>query len=343
MPDRAPRLIDVAARAGVSHQTVSRVLNDSDHVREETRSKVLEAVTALGYRRNFAARTLATRRSGRLGVVSAHLGERGPATLASFLQESARAVGYEVAFVGLDALTPAALAESVDRLMAQSVEAIIVGVTHRDSVTMVEGLDLPIPVVLVEGVRGDRPLTAGVAQRDGAALATRHLLELGHRSVAHLAGPMAWVEASERHAGWLQAHREHGASPGGLWQGDWTAESGFVAGTEMASTPGLTAVFVANDQMALGVLRALHEHGRRVPHDVSVVGFDDLPESAYFFPPLTTVRQDFAEVARRAVQMTIRALAGEDVVADALIVPRLVERSSTAPASAPRPPKADHD
>ncbi|GAB2884196.1 LacI family DNA-binding transcriptional regulator [Nocardioides pacificus] len=324
-------MADVARMVGVSHQTVSRVLNDSPLVRPETRSKVLEAIDQLGYRRNSAARALVTNRSGRIGVVVAHVDERGPAMVANALQDAALAAGYEIALVSLADVTATTLRSAVRRLLEQSVEALVVAVTHREALTLGQHLDLGVPVILVEGVIGGQPLTAGVAQREGGMLATSHLLGLGHRSVAHLAGPAAWIEASERREGWLAAHAEAGAQPGREWSGDWTAASGYAAGASIAADPDVTAVFVANDQMALGLLLALREAGRAVPHDVSVVGFDDLPEAAYFSPPLTTVHQDFAELAGRAVDLLVRALDGEVDPVVALVPARLVERASSGP------------
>ncbi len=324
----APSMMDVAKAAGVSHQTVSRVINGSDLVREQTRIKVVRAIESLGYRRNAAARTLVTNRSGRLGVIAAHLAERGPSALANAVQEAARDEGFEAVFVGLRALTPAVLNEAVNRLLDQAVEAIVVAVTHRESLATVESLALDIPVVAVEGAVDARPMSAGVAQYDGGRLATAHLLDHGHRAVAHVAGPLAWVEASERRRGWLGEHRGRGLEPGPEWEGDWSPEAGYLAGLEIARTPGVSAVFVANDQMALGVLLAISERGQRVPQDVSVVGFDDLPESRFFSPPLSTIRQDFVELAARAVDLCIRAISGETDPSSELVVPQLVERSS---------------
>jgi DNA-binding LacI/PurR family transcriptional regulator len=326
----APRLTDVAEAAGVSHQTVSRVLNGSTLVRDETRQKVLEATASLGYRRNSAARALVTNKSGRLGVVVAHLEERGPATLAAKLQEAARDEGYEAVFVGLQTLDTSTLPGAIDRLLDQAVEAIVVGVTHRESLEMVSGLQLRIPVVFVEGVADAGPLAAGVGHRAAAAMATDHLLDHGHTSVAHVSGPLEWLEAAERRAGWLSAHEQRGRVAGPEVAGDWTPESGYAAGVVLARDPSVTAVFAANDQMSLGLLRAMHEAGRRVPEDVSVVGYDNLPEAAYFIPPLTTVDQDFGELALRAVKLAVQAISGEKAPAYDLIQATLVERASCA-------------
>ncbi|HWI73751.1 MAG TPA: substrate-binding domain-containing protein, partial [Baekduia sp.] len=163
-------------------------------------------------------------------------------------------------------------------------------------------------------------------------LATEHLLALGHKTVHHLAGPSDWIEARQRIEGWLDALHEAGAASSAPLRGDWSPRSGYELGRRLVDLPDLTAVFVANDQMALGLLRLLREHGRDVPGDVSVVGFDDIPEAAYFTPPLTTVRQDFNEMGRRSLHVLLDQIAGGDHTPVREIVPAaLVERASTAP------------
>ena len=329
---RAPSMADVAAVAGVSHQTVSRVLNDSPLVKDDTRAKVLAAIDELGYRRNNAARMLATNRSGRIGMISAHLALHGPSMIAVAVQEAGHEAGYDVSLVGVSDFSPESLQGAVDRLLDEAVEALVVAVAHRSATERVLSLDLSVPVVLVQGVTDGQPMASGIDQVHGARLATEHLLDLGHRHVAHVTGPVDWVEAGQRREGWQQAHAERGLLPGPEIEGDWSARSGYDAGQRIADDPAVTAVFVANDGMALGVLRAFHERGVEVPERVSVVGFDDVPEAAYFWPGLTTVSQEFSVLGRRAVDLTLRALGGESAPSDALIEPRLVVRGSTAAA-----------
>ncbi len=326
---RAPSMADVAAHVGVSHQTVSRVLNGSPLVREDTRVRVLEAIKELGYRRNTAARALATNRSGRIGLVAAHLALYGPSTLADAVREAGHQAGYEVSLVGLSEFSTKSLHDAVDRLLDQAVEAIVVAVAHREARDSTLALQLPIPVVLAEGVPVDEPMAAGVDQHAGAVLATEHLLELGHTRIAHVTGPLDWEEALQRRDGWRDAHTRHNVTEGPELVGDWSARSGYEAGLRLAEDPVVTAVFTANDTMALGLLKALHEQGRALPDDVSVVGFDDVPEAAYFWPGLTTVRQDFAAVGRNALQLAVRAVEGEQRPALSLVAPELVVRAST--------------
>ncbi len=327
---RGPSMADVAAAAGVSHQTVSRVLNSSPLVKVHTREKVMAAIAELGYRRNNAARMLATNRSGRIGMISAHLAFYGPSMIAVAVQEAGHEAGYDVSLVGVNDFSADSLRGAVDRLLDEAVEAIVVAVAHRSSLERALSLELPIPVVLAQGVSQGQPLAAGVDQEAGGALATGHLLDLGHRHVAHVTGPLDWVEAGQRRAGWREAHARRGVLPGPELNGDWSARSGYAAGLRIAEDPSVTAVFAANDAMALGVLKALHEQGRAVPGEVSVVGFDDTPESAYFWPALTSVTQEFDALGRRAVELTLRALSGETAPTADLIEPALMVRASSA-------------
>ena len=189
-----------------------------------------------------------------------------------------------------------------------------------------------VPVVVVEGDLTRARWTVGVDQVAGARLAVHHLLDLGHREIVHLAGPPDWAEARAREDGWRQEMAAAGLRPAEPVHGDWSADYGYRAGSRIAADTAVTAVFTANDQIAIGLLLALHEAGRRVPQDVSVVGFDDEPAAAYLVPPLTTVRQDFAAVGRRAIQTITAAIAGSDVDPPGLLQPDLILRRSTAPA-----------
>jgi DNA-binding LacI/PurR family transcriptional regulator len=328
---RTPSMADVAVRAGVSHQTVSRVLNDSPLVKEDTRVRVLAAIDELGYRRNIAARMLATNRSGRIGMVSAHLALHGPSSIAVAVQEAGHSAGYELSLVGLSDFSAETLRDGVERLLDQAVEALVVAVAHRGALRLARSLELSIPVVVVQGVTPGEAMAAGIDQAAGAALATGHLLDLGHQHVAHVTGPLEWVEAGQRRAGWRRAHQSRKLRPGRELIGDWSARSGYEAGLEVAADPEVTGVVAANDAMALGLLRALHERGRRVPDDISVVGFDDVPEAEFYWPALTTVRQDFSVLGRNAVDLAVRALAGEENPSTELVQPDLVVRASTGP------------
>ena len=327
-----PRMADVATVAGVSHQTVSRVLNDFPSIRPATRDRVLAAIEELGYRRNTAARTLVTRRSGTIGVITADMSHFGPANTMLGLESASRAAGYSLSLAGLPEISADSLAAAVDQVLDQAVEAVVVIVGHQAALTFAQSLRIGVPLVLVEGDLSATPLTAGVDQIEGARLATSHLLDLGHETVVHLPGPADWLEAAARREGWRMALEERGRPiPALMAEGDWSSRSGYEASRAMLRESRPTAVFAANDQMALGLLRALHEAGIQVPEDVSVVGFDDLPESGFFTPPLTTVRQDFRELGQRTMALILRVLAGEREASVPLVEPLLIVRSSTAP------------
>jgi DNA-binding LacI/PurR family transcriptional regulator len=324
-------MADVARVAGVSQMTVSRVLNDHPLVAATTRARVVAAIDELGYRRNAAARTLVTRRSQTLGVVSAHTALYGPVSTLLGVEQAAREAGYFVSIVSLPHLDLDSVGAALDRLIDQAVDGIIVIAPQVRSAEALVRLPRPIPVVAVEAGPPDFPVVA-IDQQLGGMLATQHLLDLGHETVWHVAGPRDWLEADGRLAGWRGALEAAGRPVPTLLQGDWSPRSGHEAGLILARTRGATAVFVSNDQMALGLLRAFNENGIRVPQEISVVGYDDIPEAAYFSPPLTTVRQNFDEVGRVSIDLLL-SLLHDELPAGALrrtIAPHLVVRQSSA-------------
>lgn len=323
-------MMDVASAAGVSHQTVSRVLNDSPLVTAATRARVQAAIAQLGYRRNNAARALARDRSDRIGMISSHMEEHGPSRIAVAVQEAGHSAGYDVSLVAITEFSERSMKSALDRLLDEAVEALVVAVAHRLAMERVLSLDLAIPVVVVQGVERDQVMAAGVDQERGARLATQHLLDLGHRRIAHVTGPMDWIESAQRRTGWHQAHEAIGVLPGPELSGDWSARSGYEAGLRIANDPEVTAVFAANDSMALGLLKALHERGRAVPAEISLVGFDDNPDAAFYWPALTTVSQNFSALGHQAVDLTVRALAGEERPSAPLIEPTLIVRDTAA-------------
>lgn len=325
---RKPSMYDVAALAGVSHQTVSRVLNNHPSIRESTRSRVLQAIEEINYTPNSIARALATNRSHRLGALVDNPVHYGPnATLWGF-EEAARAEGYSV-----DAISSAADGSptaGVEQLLLQGVEALCVIAHRASSLESIRGMgDLPV-LVVTSGAAPNR-LTAAVDQRAGSRLAVGHLLALGHREILHLAGPADGLDALARRDAWQERLAEEGLAVPEPVVGDWTADFGYHYASQAPELEGATAIFVANDQMALGVLHGLHARGLRVPQDISVVGFDDIPESPHFLPPLTTVRQDFHALGRLGVTLITAALRGDQVPHNDLIAPELVIRESTAP------------
>jgi DNA-binding LacI/PurR family transcriptional regulator len=309
-PARASVMMDVARLAGVSHQTVSRVLNDHANVRPQTRQRVLEAIRELDYQPNSAARTLVTRRSNTLGIVTVDSTLFGPASMVYGIEQAAREAGYFVSIASISSLSRRTVLEAVSRLREQAVEGIVAIVPKDSGVAALASVSGGILAVAVGVGDGVQLPVVGVDNLAGAILATRHLLDLGHHTVHHVAGPGGQPESRARQAGWAETLSTMGAPLPEVLVGDWSARSGYQLGQLLARDPGVTAIFCANDQMALGVLRALSEVGRRVPAEVSVVGFDDIPEAPYLIPPLSTVKQDFAEVGRRSMQLFVELATG---------------------------------
>ncbi|MEV0731551.1 LacI family DNA-binding transcriptional regulator [Polymorphospora sp. NPDC050346] len=331
-PGRAVVIHDVARLAGVSHQTVSRVLNEHPHVRAETRERVLRAVEQLNYRPNPLARGLAGRRPRTLGVVSFDTLLYGPAATLLGIERAARAAGYGVNIVTLEQLDHAGVVTALDVLAEQSVAGVVVIAPQVAAAAALHSLPRGVPAVAVESAVGSEIQAISVDQVAGARLAVRHLLDLGHETVWHVGGPGDWLEARDRADGWRSALEEAGRPVPPVVAGDWSARSGYRAARLVDGT-GATAVFCANDQTALGLLRGLHERGVRVPEDVSVVGFDDIPEAEYMFPPLTTVRQDFDEVGRRCLAALLDLIEAGPTAGPAVgsrVAPILVTRRSTA-------------
>jgi DNA-binding LacI/PurR family transcriptional regulator len=337
--DRRPSIGDVARLVGVSHQTVSRVLNQHPSVRDITRARVLAAIDQLGYRPNTLARALASGRSRTLGVISLDTSLYGPVSTLLGLQQAAQRHGYFVSIVAVHSIDRHSVTEAVRRLTTQAVEGLAVIAPFATGHEALDYLPAGTPVVVVEGDPESEVSVVTVDQVAGGRLATEHLLAAGHATVFHVAGPAEWLEARGRTAGWRSALEKVGADVTPPLSGDWTPRSGYQAGQVLAQIRDATAIFVANDQMALGLLRALHDRGRQVPAEVAVVGFDDIPESPYFTPPLTTVHQDFERVGAAAVQILVDQLISGDLVHQRIVIPpELVCRQSSDSSS--RAPKS---
>ena len=323
-------IFDVARSARVSHQTVSRVLKGDPTVGAALRERVEVAVAELRYRPSAAARALASRRTRTLGLITVGQPFFGPSSTAHGFNAAARAAGWDVTIEALERPDGTDVPEAVAALRSRDVQAVVVvAPTPEVSAAVDAALDHDVPFIMAgrveEGLSG-----VGIDQGAGAALAVGHLVGLGHRGIAHLAGPAEWRDARDRERGWRDALQAAGLPEGPLVRGDWSAGSGSAA-AEALHGCGASAVFCANDQMALGLLHALHLRGVRVPEDVSVVGFDDIPEAAYFTPALTTVRQDFDALGRGLLARVEQLLAADpEPAADSLAAPLLVVRASTA-------------
>ncbi|GID92303.1 LacI family transcriptional regulator [Amorphoplanes digitatis] len=329
---RAVSMADVARLAGVSAQTVSRVSTGHPGVVESTRRQVLAAMQELGYRPNSAARALKLGEFRTIGVILFTLATTGNSRTVEAIAGYAAQEGYAITLIPVAVPTQDGVLGAFTRLGELAVDGVIVIM----EVHLLDAANLTLPpgvqVVVVDSDAGDRYPVVDTDQADGARQAVQHLLDLGHETVWHVTGPAESFAAERRTQAWRRTLLESGRPVPPVHRGDWSADSGYRAGLALAAEPGCTAIFAANDQMALGVLRALHEHGRAVPGDVSIVGFDDIPDSSSFIPPLTTVHQDFAEVGRRCVQGLLRQIRDEPEGPGTLLVPtRLVRRDSTAP------------
>ncbi|TKV57421.1 LacI family transcriptional regulator [Nakamurella flava] len=329
---RPPDLYDVARLAGVSHQTVSRVVNHHPHVRVSTRHKVMTAIAELGYRSNAAARTLVTRRSNTIGVITSAAPLWGPIGTLVALERAARDTGFGVNVAGMASIDPAVVDATLRRFVDQGVDGIVVVAPEAAVSHIAEPFVTDVPVVLVAA--GAEPAVgvqiAAVDQEGGARAAVRHLVDLGHREIAHISGPEPWFDATARLRGWRRELSAHDLPAEVLLSGDWSSASGYAAGARLIRRgPVPTAVFVANDLMAIGVIKALRHGGLRVPQDVSVVGFDDMPGVDFLAPSLTTVRQDLDALGRLCIDMLTRE-PGSPTAAPTTVPAALVVRGSTA-------------
>ena len=328
----SPTIFDVARLAGVSHQTVSRVINNHASVRESTRERVRQAVEQLSYRPNVAARAMVNGRTRSIGLITTGSSDYGPTSTVLGLLSAARAADYSISLATAIDTEPESVQAAVDLVLGQHVEALVVVASRQRTLDVLAGLSLRLPVVVVESSgRTDRP-SLSIDQYAGARLATEHLIALGHRDIAHVAGPPDAMDATERLRGWRDAMAEHGLVARRPLEGDWTPGSGYRIGTMLTQrATRFTGLVVANDQMSLGCMHALAEQGIRVPDDVSIVGFDDIPEAEHFAPPLTTMRQDFRQLGTDILNAVLDVVEDRPVGPVPRLTPTLVVRRSTSP------------
>lgn len=329
----APSIHDVAAAAGVSYQTVSRVLNDSPRVRPDTRRTVVEAIERLGYRPNRAARALGLGRAAAVTVVTSDTMLYGYASTLQGVEEAARAAGMAVGVRVVESASDADVQQAVDYVSDPSAGGVVVIAFDPAGGRVLDALSLDVPAIgAIEPAAApdiDRPAIC-LDERVAAAEATQHLLNLGHRTVHHVTIPSE-TRTSVRQAGWRDALERAGASVPEVIPAGWDARGAYRAGLRLAKDPQVTAVLCGNDDLALGVRRALFEAGRDVPGDVSIVGFDDVPGAALWTPALTTVRMDFAALGRACFAGVAAQLLGSRPAETVLAPPRLIVRESTAP------------
>ncbi len=325
---------DVAQRSGVSAQTVSRVINNNEHVSKKTRQRVLKAISDLRYLPNRAAQSLVTRRSQTLEIITFGMIHYGPSQMLANVQAEAQALGYNLIVSSITDTTSDKISKAIDNLSGRLIDGIIMitptlGATADELATLCRG----IPFVQIDNEQGASGPSVIIDQGYGSALATQHLIDLGHTRISEISGPLNWFAATARSRSWHDTLRAAGIEPGVSIEGDWTAQGGYDAARRLLDedTP-FTALVVGNDQMALGAMYALDERGLRVPDDVSVVGFDDIPEAMYFKPPLTTIRQDFNAMGRQSVEYLVSLINRPDMPPHQRVLkPHLVIRRSTQP------------
>lgn len=330
---RRTTMYDVAREAGVSHQTVSRVINASPNVADDTQERVRAVMRRLDYRPSASARSLAARRTRVIGVVTFVGAYFGPMSTIHAMEAASRSRGYTPYTVSLAGLELDHARALLDDLLQRDVEGLVVVAPTDEQVGLVDSV-LPddLPVLAMEARLPGRPLVASDNEL-GGALAAEHLLSLRHTRIGHVAGPPDWSEARLRTVGLERVLARRGLSPTAKVDGDWSARAGHEAWSVLRDA-GVTAVYSANDQMALGLLSAMCADGLRVPDDVSVIGYDNTPESEWYFPSLTTVEQDFRGVGEVGIQQLVRLVEGHDIDQELLVSPHLVVRGSTAPLTA---------
>ena len=331
---RPPSMVDVAREAGVALVTVSRVLNEPDRVRPETRDRVTQAIERLGYRRNDLARALKSGRSNTFGVVIAGSELFELPRILRGVEESAQRAGYWVNLASWQGGDADQLTAAVDRMTRQAVEAIAIIADRPVAAEALERLAAVVPVSVVMSGDLANPAIGSVEldQELGARLATRHLLNLGHRRIVHITGRLEVFDARARLAGFEQEMGAAGADAVFV-EGDFTAASGYRQASRLADGGLPTAIFAGNDQTAMGVLAAFAERGISVPRDVSLVGFDDMAGAAYLVPALTTVRQDFVSLGSASIEMLLEMIGGAPA-RHQLIAPTLIPRLSSGSPSA---------
>lgn len=327
--DRPATIYDVARAAGVSHATVSRLLKGYAGIRPQTRERVATAIRELGYRPNLNARSLTTGRSHRIAALTHEITQVGPSKILEGANMAARDAGYLLDVITLDAHDPEAIRESIDLAQQFDLAGVLALASTDEVTTAVETTTFRVPLYLDAG--HDTVPTDFTPAAGGIPDVLRHLAELGHRDVMHIAGPRTWVGARNRARGYEAGVAELGLRSRGVIHGDWSARSGYEAIASLPDELPATAFVAANDQTALGIILALNERGHRVPDDVSVTGVDDTPEAAYYSPPLTTLRIDFAAQGRNAVQQLLALIDGEAPPQLPARRPELIVRRSTGP------------
>jgi DNA-binding LacI/PurR family transcriptional regulator len=328
---KQPNIYDVARLAAVSHQTVSRVINNYKGMKPETRERVEQAMETLGYRPNLAARALVTSKSNIVGILASGTDFTGPATTVHKMEKAARRGGYFAVTASIDPESPASVLEGIDYLQKLGIEGLVVVTPQTTAVDIARDKLRSIPVITIDSMYRMDEQAVSMDNFAGATSATNHLIELGHTRIVHVSGPKLWFESNARISGYSSAMLNAALVPN-IIDGDWTIDSGYRIGMQLKiDSPLTTAIFAANDYLALGLMHAFRLRGIPVPERVSIVGFDDLPETPYYSPPLTTVRQDFESLGTKAMELLLDKISGHRHLGHDRLIPDLIVRDSTAP------------
>jgi DNA-binding LacI/PurR family transcriptional regulator len=338
MPDpirhgaKRPTLEDVARELGVSHQTVSRVINNHPRVLPQTRARVLAGIELLGYQPNRAARFLANQRSTLVGLVASDSRSYGPAHALLSIQLEAQRNGYTIMTIGLSKCTISEVKKAAQELMANAAQGVIIDLPFEINRRELHEALTDIPFVGLDVDGGSVFPSFRFDHARGAGAATKHLIDLGHKKIAGLVGEPPWRSYKLRKRGWFHALTAFRLKPGPCLQTSWTADGGYEATKRLIekSFNKFSAIFAANDLIALGSMLALHEHGIKVPDEISVVGFDGMPESQFFYPPLSTVAVDLDILAKKSLQSLFAAIQrSKDEPIRKIGIPKLIQRKST--------------
>ncbi len=336
-----PNIKQVASAAGVSTQTVSRVMNDRPDVSPETRERVQKIVEDLGYQPSALARSLINQRSYTLGVVTAGLKYIGPSRTLSGITNAAEEFGYSLLLKELPSFNANNVLPIQQEFFSRHADGIIWAVPevgeNREWLNY-PPTELEIPIVFLTMQPRENVSVVSIDNYKGGRMAMAHLLEQGYRKIGHISGPLDWWEARQRMSAWKDALEEAGLSAAdGHWvEGNWSSASGAHAIEKLFQQwPKMDAVFAANDQMALSVIQAACQKQMSIPQDLGVVGFDNIPKSPYFCPPLTTIHSEQYAVGRMAVEEMIKIIASgwedddEIVPTSIMLTPELIIREST--------------
>ena len=326
---KKPNMFDVANLSKVSHQTVSRVVNNHDSVKPETRARVEAAMDKLGYTPNRAAQTLKTTKSRIIGILASDTHLNGPANIWQNAERAARAAEYFTVTCSVDPTSSTDVKKGIEYLSQIGIDGLIVITPHHETVEIARKTLKRIPVVSIDSSMGSEKMAIQLNNFDDAYRATKHLIDLGHTRILHVAGPATFFEAVDRKAGYEAAMKDSKLKSLSK-VGEWSMDSGYeISKSTNYQAGNITAIFAASDHIALGVLRDCHERKIQVPNQLSIIGFDDLPEAGFSWPPLTTMRQDFQAIGEGALQMLLEKLNEEKSLKVSPLISTLVERETT--------------